>query len=83
MGWLILIPVTAAAVTVLAVRARFWPYGPCRVCQGRKGRGWGSRPDAYSRCRRCGGSGERVRPLALIWPRHREEARKRKEARRK
>ena len=76
MYWPIL--AVAAAVAVLAVRARFWPYGRCPSCRDRKGRGVGSTAAAFSRCGRCGGSGERIRPLALLWPRHRETARKRK-----
>jgi hypothetical protein len=65
----------AAVVAVLAVRGRFWPIGPCRACRRRKGRGPGSTAEAWNRCRRCGGSGERIRPLARIWARHRETAR--------
>ena len=72
--WLIV----AAAIAVQAVRAWFWPIGPCPACRGRKGRGVGSTARSFSRCGRCGGSGERIRPLALAWPRHRETARKRK-----
>jgi hypothetical protein len=76
--WLVL---AAAAVTlaVLAVRARFWPWGPCPRCtrkgRGKAGRGLGSGGQAWNRCGRCHGSGERIRPLALLWPRHRETAR--------
>ena len=73
MLWLL---IAAAAVTAVAVRARFWPYARCRACQGRKGRGIASTDRAYSRCHRCGGSGERIRPAALLWRRWREEARK-------
>jgi hypothetical protein len=78
MLWLIALAVTA----VLAVRSRFWPWARCRACQGRKGRGAGSTDRAYNRCYWCGGSGERVRPLALIWPQHRAKARQLKEQRR-
>jgi len=83
-GWLIPAGL-AAAVAALAVRARFWPWGPCRWCtrkgRGKAGRGLGSGGGAWSRCSHCGGSGERIRPLALIWPRHRAAARKRKQGR--
>lgn len=81
MAVLIIAVVVAAAVAVLAVRSRFWFLGPCPACRGRKGRGIGSTDQSYNRCRRCGGSGERIRPLALMWPRHREAARKRRQAR--
>ena len=78
MAWLIL--ALAVAVAFLLVRARFWPLGPCPWCtrkgRGKSGRSWGSGGGAWSRCGHCGGSGERIRPLALIWPRHRETARK-------
>lgn len=74
----VLLAVMAAAgvAAVVLVRARFWPYAACRACQGRRGRGVGSTPRAYNRCHWCGGSGERIRPLAKIYPRWREEARK-------
>jgi hypothetical protein len=36
----------------------------------------GSTVKAYGRCHRCGGKGERIRPLARIYPKWREEARK-------
>jgi hypothetical protein len=78
---LLIVAVLAAALVFVLVRSRFWPYGRCPACRGRKGRGIGSTDQAFSRCGRCGGSGERIRPLALIWPRHREVARKRKQDR--
>jgi hypothetical protein len=82
MPWLIL--AVAAAVVFLLVRSRWWELGPCPRCtrkgRGKSGRSWGSGGGAWARCGHCGGSGERIRPLALIWPRHRETARKRKQA---
>jgi hypothetical protein len=78
---LLIIAVLAAALAVVLVRTRFWPNGRCPACQGRKGRGIGSTDQAFNRCRRCGGSGERIRPLAYIWPQHRAVARKRKKDR--
>lgn len=71
-----------AAVAGFLVRTRYWPYGPCPRCAGRRGRGFLSRPRAYNRCGRCDG-GERIRPLSMIWPRWREEAARRKKAREK
>jgi hypothetical protein len=77
--------VFAAAVVFVLVRSRFWPLGPCPWCtrkgRGKSGRSRGSGGKAWNRCGHCGGSGERIRPLALIWPRHRETARKRKKDR--
>ena len=81
MAALLIVAVLAAALVFVLVRSRFWPYGRCPACRRRKGRGIGSTDQAFSRCGRCGGSGERIRPLALIWPRHREAARKRKKER--
>ena len=82
-AWLIL--AIAAAVVFLLVRSRFWPLGPCPWCtrkgRGKSGRGWGSTASAYNRCTHCGGSSDRIRPLALLWPRHREAARKLKQDR--
>ncbi len=72
----------AAALAALAagvlVHARIWPYTRCRSCQDRRGRGWGSTSEAWNRCRRCGGSGERIRPLSRIYPKWRAEARRRR-----
>lgn len=83
-AWLILAAVAVTAA-VLAVRGRFWPWGPCPRCtrkgRGKAGRGPGSGGQAWNRCGRCGGSGERIRPLALMWPRHREAARQLRERR--
>jgi hypothetical protein len=78
MAALLIVAVLAAALAFVLVRTRFWPNGRCPACRGRKGRGIGSTDRAFSRCGRCGGSGERIRPLALIWPQHRAVARKRK-----
>jgi len=75
--WLVLAAVAAVAVTAVLVRARFWPYTRCPACRARKGRGIGSTDQAYNRCRKCGGSGERIRAAALIYSRWREEAKRR------
>jgi hypothetical protein len=73
MTYLILTLAAVAAVTAWLLRLRWWPYGRCPACQGRKGRGTGSSPRAWSRCSRCGGSGERLRPGARIWQRNRKD----------
>ena len=75
MAALLIIAVLAAALAFVLARSRFWPNGRCPACRGRKGRGIGSTDRAFNRCGRCGGSGERIRPLARIWPQHRETAR--------
>lgn len=81
MGVVVIIVLAAVAMALFAGWTRYFPWGPCPSCKGRRGKGRWSTDSAYRRCPRCGGSGERIRPLALIWPRHREEARRRKEAR--
>jgi hypothetical protein len=78
MAALLITAALAAVLVFVLIRTRFWPYGRCPSCRGRKGRGAGSTDRAFSSCGRCGGSGERVRPLAYIWPQHRAAARKRK-----
>jgi len=40
---------------------RWHPYARCRWCQGRRGRNPGSTGGRWGNCRRCGGSGERLR----------------------
>ena len=81
MSLALLIIGAAVAVAAVLIRTRYWELGPCPRCSGR-GRGRWSKPRAYNRrCPKCGGSGERIRPLSLIWPQHREEARRRKEKR--
>jgi hypothetical protein len=39
----------------------WWPFQRCPACMGRGGRGALSTPRAFNRCRRCKGTGERVR----------------------
>jgi hypothetical protein len=67
-----------AAIGLVLARARFWPYGPCPACRGRRGRGRGSTDKAWNRCPRCGGGGERIRPISRIYGKWREEDRARK-----
>jgi hypothetical protein len=65
-----------AAVAAFLIRTRYWELGPCPRCRGRRGRGRLSTSGAFNHWCRCGGSGERIRPLSLIWARHRREARR-------
>lgn len=57
-----------AAGVLWLLHSWWWPYTFCRACRGRRGKGVGSRSSArfYNRCRRCGGSGERVRTGARL-----------------
>jgi hypothetical protein len=56
--------------TLLAVAYLLWcwffPHTFCRSCVGRKGQGLGSTKWGWSRCRRCDGTGERVRIAARL-----------------
>lgn len=70
--WLAAAAVLAAVAVVWLVRLWLWPYGPCSRCRGRRGRGFGSTRTAWSRCRACGGTGERLRPGARLFTRHRQ-----------
>ncbi len=67
----------AAVVALRVIRARFYPYGPCRWCQRRRGRGRGpgSGRGSWSHCPHCGGSGEQIRLGARIYRRWREQQR--------
>jgi len=78
MELLLIVIAAVAAVAVFLVWTFNWELGPCPRCQGR-GRGRWSRPKAYNRRCRCGGRGERIRPLSMIWPRHRATARRMRE----
>jgi hypothetical protein len=56
--------VTGGAVVVLAlylIGCTIWPYGPCMGCISHRGRNRGSTGSRWGRCKRCKGSGERIR----------------------
>lgn len=59
------------AIIVLAVgyylSCRWWPYGPCLGCIGHQGRNRGSNSRRFGTCKRCKGSGKRIRIGARIW----------------
>ena len=78
MSIVVVVLAVVAAGAVVVARTRWWPYGPCPRCRGRRGRGTGSTGGAYRKCGACKGSGERIRPMSrLLWARWREEARRR------
>jgi hypothetical protein len=52
--------VLAALAVVWLVRAWLWPFAPCRWCKGRK-TNRGSTRKRFGNCRRCGGTGHRIR----------------------
>jgi hypothetical protein len=57
--------ITFAAAVVLGVcywlSCKWWPYGPCLRCVGHPGKNRGSNSRRWGNCRRCRGSGKRVR----------------------
>lgn len=73
MSTLVVVGIATLAVALWLLRLRYWPYGPCRLCQRRhRGRGLGSSTAAWSHCRRCGGNGETLRIGARLWRRWRD-----------
>jgi hypothetical protein len=50
--------VIVLVLAVWVVRAYFWPFGPCRRCQGSK-TNRGSTKRRFGTCKRCRGSGFR------------------------
>jgi len=78
MSDLLLVLILTVPLAIFLWRTRYRHLGPCPRCRERGGRARWSTDEAYSRCRTCGGSRERIRPMARIWPKHRAEARRRK-----
>lgn len=62
MGYVIALAALYAAWRIV-IAPRWFPYARCRRCKGRSRRG---QPDAetWRYCRRCGGTGQRIRRLA-------------------
>lgn len=74
---LVIVGAAALAIGLVLARARFWPYGPCPACRRRRrGRSRGSTDKVWNRCPRCGGRGERVRPISRIYSKWNEEAKR-------
>jgi hypothetical protein len=48
------------AAVCWVVRLYFWPFGPCRRCQGSRTNA-GSNRKRWGNCGRCGGTGQRQR----------------------
>jgi hypothetical protein len=49
-----------------AVHCAWWPFAACRTCDG-AGKFRSKSGRAWRRCRRCKGSGERVRVGRRLW----------------
>ena len=60
-GWLTVVIVGLAAFVLYLIGCRIWPYGPCLSCLGHRGKSRGSNSRRWGRCKRCKGSGERIR----------------------
>lgn len=55
-----LVPLGAVALVILwAVRAYFWPFAPCRWCEG-TGRNKGSTSARFGVCKHCTGGRRQV-----------------------
>jgi hypothetical protein len=60
-GWLTVLGGALAALVAYLGCCAIWPYGPCLSCLGHRGKNRGSNSRRWGRCRRCKGSGERIR----------------------
>lgn len=66
-----------AGIGVLA-DFRFRPYQRCPSCRDRPGKGRWSTGEVWNDCRRCGGTGKRIRRGSrVLYRKWREEARRR------
>ena len=65
---MVFMAVVAAAVWLAgyAVHCAWWPFAACRTCDG-AGKFRSKSGRAWRRCRRCKGSGERVRVGRRLW----------------
>ena len=50
--------ITLAAAAVWIIRCYFWPFAPCRRCQGKRTNPGSSRK-RWGPCKSCGGTGHR------------------------
>lgn len=69
------IVLAVAGIGVLA-DLRFRPYERCPSCRDRPGKSRWSNNEVWNRCRRCGGTGKRIRRGSRIFRKWREEARR-------
>ena len=59
--WTVVIGVAAVLFAGYLIGCSIWPYGPCLSCIAHRGRSRGSTGRRWGRCKRCRGSGERIR----------------------
>jgi hypothetical protein len=60
-GWLTILGGGTVLLVLYLMGSAIWPYGPCLSCIGHRGRNRGSYGRRWGRCKRCKGSGERLR----------------------
>ena len=60
-GWLTILGGGTAAFLLYLIGTATWPYGPCLSCITHRGKNRGSTGRRWGRCKRCKGSGERLR----------------------
>ena len=60
-GWLTVLGGGTVLLVLYLMGAVIWPHGPCLSCIGHRGRNRGSNGRRWGRCKRCKGSGERLR----------------------
>jgi hypothetical protein len=59
--WTVVIGAAAVAFALYLIGCTIWPYGPCLSCIAHRGQSRGSNSRRWGRCKRCKGSGERIR----------------------
>ena len=59
--WTAVLGVAAVLFALYLIGCSIWPYGPCAACIGHRGKNRGSTGRRWGRCKRCKGSGERLR----------------------
>ena len=67
MVYLIALGTVIALIGGYYLSCRWWPYGPCLGCIGHPGRNHGSNSRRWGNCKRCKGTGKRIRLGARIW----------------
>ena len=59
--WAAILGAAAVLFAAYLIGCSIWPYGPCLSCISHRGKSRGSTGRRWGRCKRCSGSGERIR----------------------
>jgi hypothetical protein len=59
--WAAVLGIGTVLLVLYLLGCAIWPYGPCFGCIGHPGKNRGSNGRRWGRCKRCRGSGERIR----------------------